>query len=231
MQKRVSNSYGRSTVNYEAKIKALKEKGIFSDEQASRLSASFEKKGVKDISRLERTYLPEIIGVVLLVGVLLYIFIAVGSADTANGIEDVAHSLNGPVSSGIAAQHSFFLLLVLLVVLVYVMLYLYARNRFRMFWRSAEEMRVMKDSLHHTEVMKKELTQKLERLLKEEDQSEITLVTKSTRKYVMETLTELEAVLYSQKEQLNALKAKCRERQHVFPDNLAKLVGRLPSCQ
>lgn len=218
-------------MNYEARIEALKEKGIFSKEQAQRLGNSFQKREENHTPQRERKYLLEVIGAIVLGVALLYIFISVGSADATSGVEDVSRSLNAPVHSGMSGKSSFVLVLVLLVVSVYGVLYLYAHKRFRMFWHTAEEMAVLEEGIHRAEVMKKELSQTLERLLTEEREPEGVVDSTSIREEVMETFKEMEAHLLSQKEKLERLKQKCRHRQQVFPDTLAKLVGKLPLCQ
>ncbi len=218
-------------MNYEARIEAMKEKGIFSEEQAQRLAASFEKREENHTTQTERKYMLEIIGMGVIGLAMLYIFISVGSTGGTDGVEDVSRSLNVPLHSGMSGQSSFVLVLVLLVVLVYGMLYLYAHNRFNMFRKTAEEMVVLEESIHQTEVMKKELSQTLERLLREEKEPEGVLVSTSIRGEVMETFKEMEAHVLVQKEKLEQLRQKCRHRQQVFPDSLAKLVGKLPLCK
>ncbi len=218
-------------MNYEEKIAALKEKGIFSEEQAQRVANSFEKKEAGSLPHTKRTYTLEMVGALLLGSALLYIFIAVGSTGGAGGVEDISHSLNAPIDSGMSGQGSFVLLIVLVTIALYGVLYLYAHKRFRMFWRLAEKMAVLQENIHHTEVMKKELSQTLERLLQEEKEPESVVVSSSIRSDVMETIKETEAFLLAQKEQLTALEKKCLRRQQLFPDSLAKLAGKLPSCE
>jgi len=209
----------------------MKEKGIFSEEQAQRLAGSFEKREENHITQTERKYTLEVIGMGVIGLAMLYIFISVGSTGSTDGVEDVSRSLNAPLHSGMSGQSSFVLVLVLLAVLVYGVLYLYARNRFNIFRKTAEEMVVLEESIHQTEVMKKELSHTLERLLREEKEPEGVLVSTSIRGEVMETFKEIEAHLLAQKEKLEQLRQKCRHRQQVFPGSLAKLVGKLPLCQ
>jgi len=218
-------------VNYEKQIEALKEKGIFSQEQAQRLSDSFEKKAETKQLHSERRYILETVGAGLIGLALLYIFIAVGSSDHAADVEDVAHSLNAPVTSGLSVQSSFVLLMVLLLVVMYGVLYFYAHNRLGMFGHIAEEMAVTQAHIGHIEVMKKELTETLQRLLEEEKEPEHVLLSGTIRGEVAEMIKEMEMLLLSKKEVLKRLQEKCRRRQDRFPDNLAKLAGRLPTCQ
>jgi predicted Zn-ribbon and HTH transcriptional regulator len=218
-------------VNYEAKIAALKEKGLFTGEQAERLLSSFGKQAETAPASEKRHDWLGVFGIVLLAGVMLYLFIAVGGSEPAKGIEDISRSLNAPVDSGIGAGQSMGVIVLFLVVVLYGMLYLYAQNRYRSMWRMAEEISVLEETIHHAEVMKRELGERLEALLASEKEPEGVVLSQSTRGYVMETLTEIESTLLRTKERLALLEARCRKGWDIFPANLAKLIGELPSCQ
>jgi hypothetical protein len=218
-------------VNYKTQIEALKEKGIFSQEQAQRLSDSFEKKAETKQLQMKRYYTLEIVGAGLIGFVLLYIFMTISSTTHTNIVEDIAISLNAPVASGISTQNSFILLVILLLVIAYGVLYFYAHNRFRMFWHTVEEIAVTKAHIHHIEVMKKELNEELEKLLSQEKEPKYALLSSTIRNDVAKTYKEIEILLLGEKEQLQVLQEKCLKRQKYFPNSLAKLVGKLPTCQ
>jgi len=218
-------------VNYKTQIESLKEKGIFSQEQAQRLFDSFEKKAETKQLQMKRYYTLEIVGAGLIGLILLYIFITVSSTTHTDKVEDTALLLNAPVTSGISTQNSFILLVILLLVIAYGVLYFYAHNRFRMFWHTAEEIAVTKAHIHHIEVMKKELNEELEKLLTQEKEPKYALLSSTIRSDVAKTYKEIEMLLLGEKDQLQVLQEKCLKRQKHFPNNLAKLVGKLPTCQ
>jgi hypothetical protein len=218
-------------VNYEAKIAALKEKGLFTKEQAKRLSNSFGKQTEETAVSGKRYYWLEVFGIILLSSVMLYLFIAVGSSDPVKGVEDISRSLNAPVESGIGAGQSMGLIVLLLSVILYGLLYLYAQSRYASAWRMAGEITLLREKIHHIEVMKRELGERLESLLAHEKEPDGVLLSQSTRGYVMETLSEIEASLLRTKERLVLLETRCRKMQDIFPASLAKLIGEVPSCQ
>jgi ABC-type multidrug transport system fused ATPase/permease subunit len=217
-------------VNYEAKIAALKEKGLFSKEQAERLSKSLGTSAEITPVSGKRHYWTELFGAVLLVGVLLYLFVAVGSSESLKGVEDISRSLNAPVDSGISAGQSMGVVVLLVAVVLYALFYLYVQSRYRSFWRMAEEIAVLQERIHHTEVMKRELGEKLEGLLAKEREPDGVLLSQSTRGYVMETLTEIDTTLLQLKGRLSQLETRCQKERDLFPANLAKLAGALPTC-
>lgn len=219
-------------MNYREKIEGLKQKGIFTEEQAARLTASSRIEEQVSAEH-ERKFTLEAVGVLLMLGAAVYIFGLAGSTERTNTVEDVSQMLNAPVSSGISSQSSFVLIFLLIAIMLYVTLYLYAHNRFRNFWRMAGEIVQLEESMHHTGVMKKELTEKLEILLKDEKQPEAVLnmqADQNTTVHVMKVLAEMEKDLRSQKKRTDFLRIECKQRQTLFPDNLAKLVGKLPTC-
>jgi hypothetical protein len=218
-------------VNYEAKIAALKEKGLFTKEQAKRLSNSFGKQTEETVVSGKRYYWLEVFGIILLSSVMLYLFIAVGSSDPVKGVEDISRSLNAPVESGIGAGQSMGVIVLLLLVILYGLLFLYAQSRYASAWRMAGEITLLREKIHHIEVMKQELGVRLESLLAQEKEPDGVLLSQSTRGYVMETLTEIESSLLRTKERLALLETQCRKAQDIFPANLAKLIGEVPSCQ
>jgi len=218
-------------VNYEAKIAALKEKGLFTKEQAKRLSNSFGKQTEETAVSGKRYYWLEVFGIILLAGGILYLFIAVGSSDPVKGVEDISRSLNVPVESGIGAGQSMGVIVLMFAVILYGLLYLYAQSRYASAWRMAGEITLLREKIHHIEVMKRELGERLEALLAHEKEPDGVLLSQSTRGYVMETLSEIEASLLRTKERLVLLETRCRKMQDIFPANLAKLIGEVPSCQ
>lgn len=141
-------------MNYKNKIEELTLKGIFSEEQASRLSGSFSKTSVSTIE-MTRKYSLEMIGIVLMLIVALYMFLVVGISVHNNAIEDVSKSLNAPLSSGIGFGNSFFIVYVLCLVGFYLILYFLAQNSVNRFQNRYSKIIALKRSIGHTVLMEK----------------------------------------------------------------------------
>lgn len=225
-------------VNYKDKIQELKQKGIFSEKQAEKLSNSFEVSKSDEIVT-QKKYTLEMLGVILLSFAGLYITFFVGSVDNTQIVENTASTLNAPITSGLSSGNSFIIIVILLSVLGYLLLYFLAHNRYNALYSINEKIRDSQQIIHNTNVMKTELGTKIEALLKEQEAHEkeskpdmqINITTQSSsRKYVMQIYTSLEEDILSFKNQLALLETKCSHMQNRFPNNLAKLVGKLPQC-
>lgn len=223
-------------VNYNDKIEELKLKGIFSQEQVTRLSGSFSKTS-EDTVQMARKYSLEMIGIALMLIVTLYMFLVVGVSTHNNAIEDVAQNLNAPLSSGIGFGSSFFLVYVLCVVVLYLILYFLAQNAVNRFQNRYAKMEALKHSIKHTTLMEQELSVKLKNSVYEEKgEKDFTIRVdinnkNENREYAMRIYKELQERLKEEKDALALLEEKCQAMQDTFPSNLAKLIRSLPSCK
>ncbi len=237
MQKRGLGLSGRLMVNYKNKIEELKQKGIFTKEQAEKLTNSFQKSDSDKIV-LKRKFTLETIGVALLLFFLGYIVFAIWGADHAPIVENTANTLNAPIDVG--SGSSFIMIVIFLVLVAYLSLYFLAHNRYNAFYRIVERMQVLQESTHNANIMKLELGAKLEALAKEQDNYEkdrkLGIEIKiggqdSPREYVMRFYGVLEEEIRLCKDQLVLLEAKCAYWKNRFPNTLAQLVGKLPQCK
>lgn len=225
-------------MNYKDKIEELKAKGIFSQEQASRLSGSFSEIS-ENIVPMTRKYSLEMIGIVLVCIVALYMVVVVGISTQNNIIEDVTESLNTPLSSGIGFGSSFVLICLLCIVGLYLVLYFLAQNAVNRFQNKYSKITALKRSVSHTVLMEKELSMKLEgywndvKKHKKENIEPSMLQIKinaTDEEYVMHSYKEVQMSLKVEKDTLAYLEEECQSMQDTFPSNLAKLIRSLPSC-
>ena len=217
-------------MNYKQKIEELTQKGIFTEEQAEKLKGSSSKEKETE-SKSTRYFTLELLGIVLLFLSAVYIFISVGSAENMNTVEDVAHSLNVPVQSGLTVQNSFLLVFLLLVAVLYLFLYLYAQNRYKNFWHMTGEIRQVESDIHERIVIEKELTKTLKNFLEDEKKNDVFVDTEeNSTVHVMKIIEEMKKAIRSQKEKMKALQEECKRKEKLFPDTLAKLIGKLPYC-
>lgn len=222
-------------MNYKDKIEALKEKGIFSQEQAYKLEKSFAKTTNNTV--ITRKYSLEMIGVALVVLISLYMFFVVGLLVQDSAIEDVSKSLNTPLSSGISSGSSFFLIYVLCIIGLYLFLYFLAHNAVNRFESRYAKMEALKRSIKHTTLMEQELSVKLKNSVYEEKGGKdftirVDINNKNeNREYAMRIYKELQERLKEEKDALALLEEKCQAMQDTFPSNLAKLIRSLPSCK
>lgn len=222
-------------MNYKDKIEALKEKGIFSQEQAYKLEKSFAKTTNNTV--ITRKYSLEMIGVTLVVLISLYMFFVVGLLVQDSAIEDVSKSLNTPLSSGISSGSSFFLIYVLCIIGLYLFLYFLAHNAVNRFKSRYAKMEALKHSIKHTTLMEQELSVKLKNSVYEEKgEKDFTIRVdinnkNENREYAMRIYKELQERLKEEKDALAILEEKCQAMQDTFPSNLAKLIRSLPSCK
>ncbi len=239
MQKRGSSLSGRLMVNYKNKIEELKQKGIFTQEQAEKLTGSFEKSDSNTIV-LKRKFTLEMIGVALLLFFGGYIVFAVWGADYTQIVENTANTLNTPIDAGVNSSSSFIMIVIFLVLVAYLSLYFLVHNRYNALHRIIERIQVLQESIHNANIMKVELGAKLETLAKEQDNHEkdhkpdmeIKIDGQgSTREYVMRFYGMLEEEIRLDKDQLALLEAKCANWKNRFPNTLAQLVGKLPQCK
>lgn len=222
-------------MNYKDKIEALKEKGIFSQEQAYKLEKSFAKTTNNTV--ITRKYSLEMIGVTLVVLISLYMFFVVGLLVQDSAIEDVSKSLNTPLSSGISFGSSFLLIYVLCIIGLYLFLYFLAHNAVNRFESRYAKMEALKHSIKHTTLMEQELSVKLKNSVYEEKgEKDFTIRVdinnkNENREYAMRIYKELQERLKEEKDALAILEEKCQAMQDTFPSNLAKLIRSLPSCK
>ena len=221
-------------MNYKDKIEALKAKGIFTKEQASKLEKSFAK--TTNDTVITRKYSLEMIGIALVVLGALYMFFVLGLSVQDSAMEDVSKSLNVPLSSGIGFGSSFFLICLSCIVGLYLLLYFLAQNAVNRFQNKYVKMQTLKHSIRHTTLMEKALSARLENSMKEASKKELTLHVNINSKnekteYAMHIYKELQERLKEETDALALLEEACQAMQDTFPNNLAKLIRSLPSCK
>jgi len=232
-------------VNYNDKIETLKAKGIFSEEQATRLLNSFEKDTAVDVPIKKKRYL-DFIGLGLLASILFYIIMAVSVSTINTTVQNVADTLNETEAvATLQSGSSFLMIMLFLMGGLYLVLYIFAHNRFNDLQKVYQEIKVLNASIHNTLLMEKELIPKLETYLAEHMQYKkeskanhlndfISLHmndTQSESLWLMEEFTALQMAVKNKRNRLAYLEEACKGKSQVFPGNLAKLVADLPKCQ
>ncbi len=221
-------------MNYKERIEALQQKGIFSEAQAEKLASSFEAPVEKEQTEERKRWTLDIVGAVLLAAVLFYTLGALLTDTPSTAVENVSDTLNSVSTSGIGSGSTALLIVLFTGSLFYLFLYLLAHQRYHKAIRMIEEKKVLMQTLHHSEVMKKELGEKMEILLKQEGRrADIEIASdemQSDKVFVMSVFREREEEIQSKKESLSKLETACQAYLKTFPNSLALLVAKLPEC-
>ncbi len=232
-------------VNYNNKIEELKNRGIFSQEQAKKLSDSFKSSSKQEITIERKRYL-DMVGLGLFGFILFYIIIAVSRSSQSNVVQDVSTTLNQTQAvATMPSVSSFMIILFVLLSGLYIVLYVLAHNRFNAFQKMDRDIHVQKASIQHALLMEKELVPKLEAYLSQHMDYKKELKEKSLDQFIsvsiddadtesqwlMNSYRELQCRLKEERDTLAFLEEECQSSRQIFPDNLAKLVGKLPICK
>ncbi len=217
-------------MNYEARIAALKAKGILGEKEAQQLKDSVHN-SVEALPK-RRSFSLEIAGVVLLMAILLFIAIQTGMTDASGDVENVAQTLN-TTRAGVGAGSTFGFLLLAAGVVGFLLFYLLVHHFFNRLWRHQEQMRAIGEMIADLEVRKERLSERVEKVLAQRDDTNATSVHIGTtgKAEAMRILEETEASLGELQEHYAALKAVCRYEKGKFPYALASLAGTLPNCE
>lgn len=232
-------------MNYKDKIEELKNRGIFSQEQAKKLSDSFEKSLRQEVSIEKKRYL-DMVGLGLFIFILLYIIIAVIRSSQSNVVQDVSSTLNQ--TQAVATMHSvssFTIIIFFLVSGLYLLLYFLAHNHFNDFQKRYRDINVLKASIDHALLMEKELVPKLEAYLSQHMHYKKEFKENSLNQFIalsigdadiesewlMNSYKELQMTLKEDRDTLAFLEEEYRGKKQTFPGNLAKLIGKLPVCK
>jgi len=200
-------------VNYKERIEALQRKGIFSEAQVEKLSESFEPQREEQTLKRSRSWTLNLAGLILFNIIILYAVIGYFTASISPVVEDVSANLNQVSTSGIGSGNTFILVLLFVAVLLYVILYLLAQKKYNDAWALLQKKEILIQTLHHREVMKKELAGK-----------------KSDEVYVLTLCSEIDDEIKNIQESLSEVEEACRSYLKKFPNTLALLVGKLPEC-
>jgi len=232
-------------VNYNDKIEELKNRGIFSQEQAKKLSDSFENPSKQEVNIEKKRYL-DMVGLGLFLFILFYIIIAVSRSSQSNVVQDVSTTLNQTQAvATMPSVSSFVIILFVLLSGLYIFLYLLAHNRFNDFQKRVRDINVQKSSIHNALLMEKELVPKLEAYLSQHLNYKKDLKEKSLDQFIslsiddadaeslwlMNRYQELQRTLKDDRDTLAFLEEECQGIRQTFPNNLAKLIGKLPVCK
>jgi hypothetical protein len=227
-------------VNYKEKVKALQQNGVLNEDQARRLSDSFEESSTNQELPTQRKYTLEVAGGLLILFAGIYMAILLSMGNDAATVESTKIVLNSPATSGLHSSNSFVMILLVVAILIYLLIYLLAHNRYNTLWRADEQKRGLYRIIHNGEVMRVALGSKLEELLQaqnlndKESRADMQIkidAQNSPAEYLMRFYTELEEEIRSYKNQLAILETKCTQQQNRFPNNLARLVGKPPQCK
>lgn len=232
-------------MNYNDKIEELKSRGIFSQEQAQTLSDSFKKFSKQEVKIEKKRYF-DMVGLGLFTFILFYIIIAVTRSSQSDIVQDVSSTLNQTQAvATMPAVSSFMIMLFILLGGLYIVLYLLAHNRFNACQKRVRDINVQKDSIRHALLMEKELVPKLEAYLSQHMNYKKEIKEKSlnqvislvigdaddTSQWLMHSYKELQLALKEEREILAFLEEECQRSKQTFPDNLANLIGKLPTCK
>jgi len=188
----------------------------------------------------------DIAGLGLFGFILLYIIIAVSHSSQNDIIQDVSTTLNQTQAvATMPAVSSFMIMLFVLLGGLYIVLYLWAHNRFNACQKRVRDINVKKASMRHALLMKKELVPKLEAYLsqhmgykkeiKEKSLNQVISLAigeaDDASQWLMHTYKEVQLTLKEERDTLAFLEEECQHSRQTFPDNLAKLIGKLPPCK
>jgi len=209
-------------VNYEARIAALKAKGVLDENDADILKKSLQQK----FSTLpkQRRYTLETIGLLLFGIVVFYLAIQVGVAENNGQVEDVRRTLNS-VRVGVSGSHTFLLLVLGFCITAFLGLYALIHRYYNKMWWLQEQLTAVGILIADLEERQKEMHARLQ------DFSSRSKSGRKSAKTAMQITAELDRALGELQQGYASLQAECRRRQDVFPYTLATMAGTLPKCQ
>ena len=210
-------------MNYEARIAALRAKGILDEEDATALQSTLHKK----LTALpkKRSYTLEMIGIVLLGAIVSYLVLHIGMVESSESVENVSKTLNAS-RAGVSASHSFLLLLAGFLAVVLLGLYGLVHHYYNLLWRIEEEMIATGALITDLEVRQSDMDKKLQNLASQQEDRK-----GKTTKTAMEITKILDSELGEMQRYYAALQAECRQKRRAFPYTLAAMAGKLPECQ
>ena len=206
-------------MNYEARIAAMREKGILDEREAETLQTSLRRAGAERSSR--RRYTLEGIGLLLFTLLAAYLAMQAGLSTESGGVEDVRRTLNDP-RTGLGAAQSFWLLLAGCLTAAYLGLYLWVHRLRNALWRLQEGMNALGILIAELEIRQSDLREKLQSFIPGKCPG---------AKAAMEITAELDWELGQLQREYTALRAECRRKRGKFPYTLAALAGGLPACE
>ena len=222
-------------MNYKERIESLKQKGFFTEEQAKRLTGSFEVDEVSDRSLSSRRWYLEWIGVLLMAiaGVALWIRSS-GVGQYNSTPQSVERTLNAPIDAGIGAGSTVWLIVGIVLIGGYLLFYLGVRDAYRRRWQMWEEKRKLHECLHALEVMQKELIRQLEAVRQNPSASspkgvKVGIGDDEAMHFVMETQKSVASEILETQERIGHIGVKEAMMAHSLWGMLASLAGKLPN--
>jgi len=161
-------------------------------------------------------------------------------------VQDVSTTLNQTQAvATMPAVSSFMIIILVLLSGLYILLYVLAQYRFNDFQKRVRDIYVQKASIQHALLMEKELVPKLETYLLRHMDYKKDLKEKSLDQFIslsidsgnaeslwlMNSYKELQHTLKSDRDTLAFLEEECQRLSQTFSSNLAKLIGKLPTCK
>ncbi len=209
-------------MNYEARIAALKAKGVLDENDADILKKSLQQK----FSTLpkQRRYTLETLGLLLFGIFVFYLAMQVGLAENNGQVEDVRGTLNS-VRVGVSGSHTFLLLVLGFCTIAFLGLYALIHHYYNKMWRLQEQMTATGILIAELEERQKEMHARLQDLSSRSKRGG------KSAKTTMRITAELDRELGELQRGYAGLQAECRRRQGVFPYTLATMAGTLPRCQ
>ncbi len=209
-------------MNYEARIAALKAKGILDEADADALQSTL-KETVTALPKTRR-YSFEMIGIVLLGAIVAYLLFQAGLAEGSGEVEEVSRTLNAS-RAGVSATHSLLLLFTGFVTAAFLLLYALIHRYYNALWHIQEEMIAIGVLIADLEARQSAMHTKSQQLLSRENSG------KKGAKTAMQIGAELDRELGELQRSYASLQAECRQKRTAFPYRLAAMAGRVPECQ
>jgi len=209
-------------VNYEARIVALKAKGILDEKDADALKSTLGQKMI-DLPK-QRRYTLEGVGLLLFGVLLVYLVMQIGMAEGSGGIEEVSQTLND-TRTGVGTSHTFLLLSAGFFVAAFVGFYLLVHHYYNALWRTREQMVAADTLIADLQERQAKMHEMLQAFSSQSEGSN------KTAKTAMQITAELERELGELQRIYAAFQASCRQKQKAFVYTLAAMVGTLPKCQ
>ncbi len=221
-------------MNYKERIESLREKGIFSQDQARRLEASFTDGDLSLPSEPKRRFLE--IGALLLIAAMI-VGLGYGAMTAMRGAEtpqNVAATLNAASDSGIGAGSAFWILLGMIALGLYLIFYMIVRHGYRRLWSLwLDRERTLAD-YRGLLAMKEALSERLEKMRQSPSKgmkspNDLHLEAgDEARSFVMQTLADLTQEAEVIRRRAEALRMRYQKFRKSLPGVLAPLGGKLP---
>jgi len=222
-------------MNFDERIATLRDKGLLSREQAERLKNSLKPPSPEPFLD-RRKWTPEILGILLITVFGLGLGLsATAVMEPVGSPQNVAKSLNAPVSSGLSPGGTAWIVIGGIALGLYLLFYLLARRGYRRLWNSYLVQRALAHRLDALKATTIELTEHLEKLRENptknvaDNRLIISESDDDALRFVMESLKEFTQMQTKLRQELEEAKARYTATRMSLSGALAAYMGELPN--